>query len=118
MVLQIAITGLVATGVFLVQGEAAARSACYGGLISVVAAWMLGRGVLLAGKTAPESPGTGTWILYMSAALRFVLVLALFGVGLAMLELKPVPLISGFVAAQLSYLARFRDQPRSTGNSA
>ncbi|KAF0191768.1 MAG: hypothetical protein FD165_1491 [Gammaproteobacteria bacterium] len=118
MVLQIAITGLVATGFFWVQGEAAARSACYGGLISVVAAWMLSRGVLMAGEAAPHNPGTGTWVLYMSAALRFVLVLALFGVGLAMLGLKPVPLISGFVAAQLGYLIRFRDQPRSTGNSA
>lgn len=116
MVVQIAITGLVATGFFLVQGELAARSACYGGLVSVVAAWMLSRGVLMAGEAAPQQPGTGMWILYMSAALRFVLVLALFGVGLAALGLEPLPLIGGFIAAQLGYLMRFRDRPRGTGN--
>lgn len=105
--LQIGIAGLVATGFFLVQGEHEARSAFYGGLVSVIAAWMLSRGVIKAGESVRLNPRTGTWILYISAALRFVLVLVLFGVGLAVLKLEPLAMITGFIAAQLVYLLRF-----------
>ena len=112
--LQLAIVGLIATGFFLVQGEQEARSAFYGGLISVIAAWMLSRGVIRAGNMARFNPRTGAWILYISAALRFVLVLVLFGIGLTLLELKPVAMITGFVAAQLTYLFRF--DGRGMGN--
>lgn len=115
MGVQIAIAGLVATGFFLVQGEMQARSAFYGGLVSVIATWLLSRGVARAGGVAPENPRTGTWILYISAAVRFVLMLALFGAGLAVLELQPVPMISGFVAAQMGYLIRFRDPAHRGG---
>ena len=114
--LQIAIGGLIATGFFLVQGEQEAKAAFYGGLISVIAAWMLSRGVIKAGNMARLNPRTGTWILYISAALRFMLVLVLFGIGLALLELKPVAMITGFVAAQLIYLVRFGDRDRRMDN--
>lgn len=112
---QVAITGLIATGFFLVQGDVAARSVVYGGLVSVGAAWTLSRGVAKAGAIASENPRAGTWLLYMGAALRFVLVLVLFGAGLGLLDLKPVPMISGFIAAQTGYLIRFRDEARHGG---
>lgn len=76
----------------------------YGGLISVVSALLLGLGVKRATEGALLNPAKSTVILYAGAAQRFVLVLAAFAVGLAVLKLYPLGLFAGFVAAQLAYL--------------
>lgn len=86
----------------MVEGARAAWSAAYGGAVSLILSVLLSRGVMLAGRM--ESAKTSQAILYAGAAVRFVLVLALFAIGLAGLKLMPVAVISGFVAVQLAFL--------------
>ncbi len=43
-------------------------------------------------------------IVYGGAALRFVLVLVLFGIGLALIGLAPIAMVAGFAAVQLVFL--------------
>lgn len=106
--LQAGAAALVAAGFFIGKGQWAAVSGLYGGLISVVTAILLSRGVIRAADAAQQSQKKSMIILYLGAAQRFVLVLVLFGVGLAGLHLAPLPTIAGFVAAQLVYVIGMR----------
>ena len=69
---------------------------------------MLRRGVQRASLIAGQDPKTAMLTLYMGAVVRFVLVLILFGVGLAGLKLAPLPVIVGFGLTQLAYLVGMR----------
>ena len=91
----------VAAGFFMIKGSWEALSAGYGGLVSVLMTTLLSRGVLMAGRIVPGNPGGSQALLYLGAAVRFVLVLALFGIGLAALGLAPLATVVGFVVVQL-----------------
>lgn len=106
--LQAGAAALVAAGFYFGRGQLEAVSAFYGGLISVMTAFLLSRGVIRAADAAQQSQKKSMIILYLGAAQRFVLVLVLFGVGLAGLHLAPLPTIAGFVAAQLIYVIGMR----------
>ena len=99
---------LAATGFGIAQGMWAAQSGLFGAFISVFAAVMLRRGVQRASQIAGQDPKTAMLTLYMGAVVRFVLVLILFGVGLAGLKLAPLPVIVGFGLTQLAYLVGMR----------
>ena len=105
---QIVAGMLAATGFGIAQGVWAAQSGLFGAFISVFAAVMLRRGVQRASQIAGQDPKTAMLTLYMGAVVRFVLVLILFGVGLAGLKLSPLPVIVGFGLAQLAYLVGMR----------
>lgn len=106
--LQTGAATLVAAGFFFGKGPWEAWSGLYGGLISMVAAFLLSRGMVRAADAVLQSQKKSMLILYLGAAQRFVLVLVLFGVGLASLHLAPLPTIAGFVAAQLVYVIGMR----------
>lgn len=96
---QALLTLMVAIGIWVTHGKFDAVSACYGGGITVLSTWWLGRRVQRAGD------GTGAQIsLYAGAAVRFVTVLVLLGVGIGFLKLAPIPLIIAFAVAQLGFL--------------
>ena len=99
--LMIAATSLI---FFLIEGPFQAASACFGGLIAMASMllleWRRGcseRGRALSGEESIR-------LLYRTALERFVLVALLFAVALGVLQLAPVALIMGFVAAQLALL--------------
>lgn len=107
------VTGLVvAAGFYLVRDVWAGVSAGYGGLLSIVMALLLSLSVRLASQSAAgepgsqpgSQPGAGQWILYAGAGLRFVLVLALLAVGLALVGFDPIATVAGFAAVQLVFL--------------
>jgi ATP synthase protein I len=99
--LQCGAAALVAA-VFLIVGDRwDAVSAAYGGLIGVSMTLLLSRGVALAGKM-PDLRQSQI-VLYAGAVVRFILVLALFAIGLAGFDLAPLALVIGFVAAQLVF---------------
>jgi len=102
--LQVLISGLVVAGFFLGKGVLEALSAGFGGLISIILAFLLSRGVVQASDTAPQSSKKSTAILYMGAVQRFLLVLGLFGVGLAILKLEPLATVIGFALTQLAFM--------------
>jgi ATP synthase protein I len=93
---------------FMAEGKAEALAAFYGGMIGVVIAFLLGRGVVRAAEAARRDHKRSMLILYVGAAQRFILVLVLFGVGLKGLNLAFLPMIAGFGGAQLAYLSSMR----------
>lgn len=90
---------VVAVAFFVTRGRWEALSAGYGSLIAVLMTLLLSQGVALAGKA--KSMQQSQIVLYAGAAVRFILVLALFALGLAGFGLVPLAAVLGFVAAQL-----------------
>lgn len=105
---QAVFTLLIGAGFLLVHGTTAAMSALFGGAISVVSALQLSRSVMRAGNLAAQDQKKSMAVLYFGAFQRFVIVLALLGVGLALLKLDPLPLGISFIAAQLAYMISMR----------
>lgn len=105
---QVVFTLLIGAGFLLVHGTTAAMSALFGGAISVVSALQLSRSVMRAGNLAAQDQKKSMAVLYFGAFQRFVIVLALLGVGLALLKLDPLPLGISFIAAQLAYMISMR----------
>lgn len=101
---QIATGLVVAVGYYLARGPWEALSAAYGGALSLTMALLLSFSVAIAAQTAARQPGQGQLILYGGAALRFVLVLALFAIGLAAIGLAPIAMVAGFAAVQLVFV--------------
>jgi len=109
LVLQLVIGLLVAAVFMWLQGQLAGVSSAYGALVSIILSSLLRFAVqrtLQANK--------GMTLLYMGAAIRFALALIFFGVGLAALDLAPLPLIIGFCMAQAAYVILMRKQPVAT----
>jgi F0F1-type ATP synthase assembly protein I len=100
--LQLAVGILLALGFSLVYTQWYGISALYGAMISMLSSWWLSRGVSKAGATAGKGR-RGEVILYVGAAFRFIMVLALFAVGLAGIKLVAVATVVGFVMAQLAF---------------
>jgi ATP synthase protein I len=106
--LQIAIATLAAAVFGIVEGSMHAISAFFGGMISVGVSLLLRRGVLKAAEVAKDDPSKSMLVLYMGAVQRFVLVLALFGLGLGLLKLDPLATVIGFGVAQVAYVVVMR----------
>jgi len=103
--LQLIVGVLVAAGFFLAYGPWEAISALYGGAISAISALLLRWGIVQAGGAVQQrEKNKGEAILYAGAAIRFVLVLALFGIGIAALKLTPLATVMGFITVQLVFL--------------
>jgi len=101
--LQIAIGALVAVFFYFDYSPWHGVSVLYGAMISVLSSWWLSRGVSRAGEHAGQGR-RGEAILYVGAALRFVMVLALFAIGLAAIKLAAVATVVGFVLSQLAFV--------------
>jgi len=95
---------------FLYQGVWQSLSAFYGGFASICIAMLLTWGVQRATVTAAENPTRGMLILYMGAVQRFLLVIGLLALGLALFKLDPIAMCVGFALAQLSYLISSRNK--------
>jgi ATP synthase protein I len=99
--LQCCAVALAVAVFMLVSGRWDAVSAAYGGATGVMMTLLLSLGVALAGKM--PSLRQSQIVLYAGAVVRFILVLALFAIGLAAFDLAPLALVLGFVAAQLVF---------------
>jgi ATP synthase protein I len=106
------LSSVLAAVLYLYRSGWEAVSAFYGGLISVIVALVLSWGVYRAGRAALSSPGKSLAILYVGAVQRFVLVIGLFALGLAVFKFNPIAVCIGFALAQLSYLISSRHQAR------
>lgn len=101
--LQISIGGLVAAGFLMKSGAEAGKAAIYGAAISVLLGWLLTWGIERATRAIADNKKKSAALLYLGAAQRFLLTLALFAVGLAVLKLEPIPMVTGFVLTQAAY---------------
>jgi ATP synthase protein I len=86
----------------------------YGLSLGLVNVGLLAVTVRIADVRALTQPRQSMWILYVSAALRFMLLGALFVVGIGGLDLAPMPMVLTFVAMQLAQVMSLRSKKRLT----
>lgn len=98
------IISVIVAAVFLTKGTWESVAALYGGLASICITIFLLWGIKRATEAAKENPGKSMRILYVGAVQRFLLVLGLLAMGLALFKLDPIAMCVGFALAQLSYL--------------
>lgn len=106
------VVGLSAVVVFAVLGEL--LSALYGWGIGLINLLALRQGFAIANREAAENPKSGMTVLYLSAVIRFILLAVFFALGLALLELKPGPMVLTFVAMQLASVFNLKGKRRLT----
>lgn len=104
LIIQSLLTVATAAVFLIVNGFAEAQAALYGGAIALLSAWMLARRMRTAVTASQTGPQNGMQSLLMGAALRFILVLGLFALGMGWLKLLPLPLIIGFAVAQIAFV--------------
>ena len=102
------IISIIVAVVFLTKGTWESLAAIYGGLVSVCISVLLIRGFDRASEVAKEDPKKSMQILYVGAVQRFVMVLGLIALGIALLKMDPVAIIAGFALAQAGYLVGSR----------
>ncbi len=93
---------------FLSQSQWAALSALYGAFISLSTTLLMSRGMHMAERLAGDDMKKMQAILYGGAVVRFVLVIALFLLGLAVVELEPLATAVGFGLAHTAHLINLR----------
>lgn len=102
---------LVAFGVFAPMSVPASA---YGLVLGLINVGLLAFTVRMADVRAVTEPQQSMWILYVSAALRFVLLAVLFIVGISGVGLEPMPMVLTFVAMQLAQVMTLRGKKRLT----
>lgn len=104
---------LIATGIAYISNSTPyfALAVLSGGLISVLngvlLAWRMSRTALRSAPEAHDSTGAHYQLrlMYFYAAERFLAVIALLGICMAVLKLSPLALLGGFVIGQATLLA-------------
>lgn len=104
LVAQIVLTVVLALAWTIYSGYSDGLAVVYGGAVSIFLGWLHKRGVRRAEVEAISDAKAGMLILYISAVIRFVLLIVLLGVGFGLIKLSPPPMLAGFVLAQLGFL--------------
>ena len=110
------IISIIVAAVFLTKGTSESVAALYGGAVSICISLLLLWGIQRANAAAKVDPGKGMRILYVGAAQRFILVIGLIALGIALLKLDPVAVCVGFAIAQAGYLMGSRSRPTDSRN--
>lgn len=95
-----------------IKGQSGMEAALYGGAVALANTLMLVRRIERVGSADSVSAQRGMALLYLSAVLRFVFVLAALAIGLGLLKLSPLPLIGTFVGAQAAYILMIMRPPQ------
>lgn len=105
LLIQALLILVVAVGFMLIQGWLAAVAALYGGAITLIGTWWIGRRVQYASELLLKGhPGQSSLVLYAGAALRFIFAAVALALGMAVLKLGPVPQLTAFALAYLGYI--------------
>lgn len=106
------IIGLISIAVFATQGYWA--SAVFGFFIGMANIVMLGITFVKANNKAADDPKMGVLFLYLSAVIRFILLAALFVLGLSLFQLDPMPVVLTFVLMQIGQVFNLAGKRRLT----
>lgn len=119
LILQASIAVVVALVFAVMTGGWQALSALIGGGIGAGSSLLLRRGVLRAAEIAKSDPRKSMLTLYLGAVQRFVLVLGLFVVALALFKFDALATVVGFGCAQLAYavVVRTSSHPQQRANN-
>lgn len=104
LLVQAVLTLLTGAAFFASLGSGAAFAALYGGAVALISTWLLGRRVQRTPDTPAQGHAGGQLALYAGILPRFIVTLALLGIGIGGLKLLPIPLIVAFAVAQLGFL--------------
>jgi F0F1-type ATP synthase assembly protein I len=96
-----------AAGFWLAMGWQAAVALIYGGWIVIANGWLQRWQQQRAAQIAGNSPAKNLYYLYRCAAERFIATVALFAAGFGLMTLHPLPLLSGYIIAQMAMIYRF-----------
>ena len=113
---QAVLTLLAGAAFFVSLGSAAALAALYGGVVALISTWLLGRRVQRTPETPAQAHAGGQLALYAGILPRFIVTLALLGIGIGGLKLFPLPLIAAFAVAQLGFLINLVGIPHPPAN--
>lgn len=102
---------LVAFGVFSPMSVPASG---YGLMLGLVNVGLLVVTMRIADARAVTDPRQSMWILYVSAAIRFIALAVCFVVGIQGLGLDPMPLVLTFIAMQFAQVMALRGKKRLT----
>lgn len=103
-VTQLAFVLIAAIVSYLQKDSGFALALIFGGLISLAGTWVHAWRVHLATETASEGLGIDASELIKGSVLKFIVVIALFVVGMSVIKLEPLAIVTGFVIAQMSFL--------------
>jgi len=101
LVFQIILVVLLTLILAILEGYLAAKAGLFGGMIALMNTGL----ILLHDKRAQRSNDDANRVIryvYLCAVERMLLTIILFAVGLVALKLMPLPLLLGFIAAQLA----------------
>jgi len=105
---QLAFVLIAAIVSFLQKDSGFALALIFGGLISLAGTWVHAWRVHIATEAATDNGGEGLGIdaseLIKGSVLKFIIVIALFVVGMSVIKLEPLAIVTGFVIAQMSFL--------------
>lgn len=111
---QVVISLVLGITLFFAYGPVHGLSAVYGGAMSLLVTLLLSRSVRRAEDVAQTDPKRGMTLLYVGAVQRFVVLVALFAIGLGLLKLKPLAVLAGFAATQFAQLINARAMTRDS----
>lgn len=106
--------GGIALVAFGVLAPMSVPASAYGLMLGLVNVGLLLLTVRIADARALAAPQQSMMILYASAAVRFVLLGALFVVGISAVGLDPMPMVLTFVAMQFAQVMTLRGKKRLT----
>lgn len=103
--LQLILTTIVAVPTVFVVNPLAAEAVAFGGLVAVVNALLLNWRMRWGGRHLDQDAGWHFRQAFRSLFERFAMVAVLFALGLKLARLAPLPMLTGFVLAQLAWIA-------------
>ncbi len=88
---------------FVYQGQQSAISAAFGGASAMLLSSWLGASLKRLDRRLGDKQKAGAGVFVFGFIPRFILVLALFSLGLGYLGLSPLPMLAAFIAAYAAY---------------
>jgi len=101
---QLAFVAIAAIVSYLQKDSGFALALIFGGLISLAGTWVHAWRVHIGTEAASDGLGIDSSELIKGSVLKFITVIALFVIGMAVIKLEPLAIVTGFVIAQMSFL--------------
>jgi len=105
---------LVLVGIVLIslwwQGSEVAIACLYGGIIAVANTLLQRWHLIDSVEQAKSDAGKNLRKAYSCVAQRWILTIAMFAVGFAVLKFLPLPLMTGFIVTQMALLFGIKNQ--------
>jgi len=86
------------------RGNSAAIACFYGGSIAIANTLLQRWHLISSAKQAKSNAGMNLRKAYRCVAERWILTIVMFAVGFAVLNLSPLPLMTGFIMTQFALL--------------